>query len=175
MGKSNRKQVKGLDPTVAPVQTPAFGARLSEADLERQCSDLLALDGWRTLKTDPVSRREWGKGFGELGMADRLYIRYGIRYAIEGRGYAVGAGLFVSREDEVMWIEWKRPDGRNKQHQKKWQRDERIRGALVLVAREDFPATFEGFCAWYAGSGLMRRAGLCSTSSKDATNAPRAE
>jgi hypothetical protein len=37
---------------------------------------MLVQDGWRALKTSPVSRRARGVGFGELGMADYLYIRY---------------------------------------------------------------------------------------------------
>lgn len=133
--------------------------KLSEADLERQCSDLLAFDGWRSLKTDPVSRREWGKGFGEKGMADRLYVRYALSVPMRPGTYDPAS--FAAAQ--VMWIEWKVPRGRNEPHQKQWQTAERLRGALVLVAREDFPATFEGFCAWYAKSGLLRRAGLCST------------
>jgi len=34
---------------------------------------------------------------------------------------------------------------------------ERKRGALTLIAGQDFPATIEGFKAWYIGSGLNRR------------------
>jgi hypothetical protein len=51
--------------------------RTPEADLERAASELLALEGWRALKTDPTSDRSRAKGFGEPGMADSLYIRYG--------------------------------------------------------------------------------------------------
>lgn len=172
MGKSNRIPVKGS--ASKPVQTPGFGARLSEAALERQCSDLLALDGWRTLKTDPVSRREWGKGFGERGMADRLYIRYiwaGVREVlseVEPERYAIAAVEDKWKASaEVLWIEFKRIRPRRNQptqaspQQILWIAAERARGALVLLAGQDFPATFEGFTAWYAGSGLMRRAGLC--------------
>ena len=83
--------------------------KLTEADIERQCSDLLALDGWRTLKTDPVSRREWGKGFGEKGMADCLYLRYDTRPRFLGSNPTPIPGPFPYAE--VMWIEWKRPGG----------------------------------------------------------------
>lgn len=133
--------------------------KLTEADIERQCSDLLALDGWRTLKTDPVSRREWGKGFGEKGMADCLYLRYDTRPRFLGSNPTPIPGPFPYAE--VMWIEWKRPGGVAKPHQRAWIAAERARGALVLLAGADFPATFEGFADWYRGSGLMRRAGLC--------------
>jgi len=80
--------------------------KISEADIQRTCSELLEWDGWRALRTDPVSDRATvdairraimgvpelnhvrelilkvikrcvrGKGFGELGMPDHLYIRY---------------------------------------------------------------------------------------------------
>lgn len=161
MGKT--KPGPGRDPTLESARLPA----LSEADLDRQCSDLLAYDGWRPLKTDPVSRREWGKGFGELGMADRLYIRYALAGFLASRG----EGRFADKSDEecfamadVMWIEWKRirPGRRSAEkaaaHQKTWHEAERARGALVLVAGEDFRPTFEDFLSWYRKSGLMRKA-----------------
>ena len=131
---------------------------LSEADIARTCSDLLQADGWRMLITDPVSNRERGKGFGELGMADRLYIRYD----------AQEAGLMLSIDPDVyapialvMWIEWKRirrgVATKATDHQHDWHTAERARGALTLIAGEDFPATIEGFAAWYKASGLQRR------------------
>jgi hypothetical protein len=129
---------------------------LTEKHLQDACSRVLELDGWRRLKTDPVSRREWGKGFGELGMADDLYIRCLYRPTDRYIGRALC---------QVMWIEWKKVDPRSNsakatkaaQHQKDWHLLERKRGALTLIAGEDFPATFEGFLAWYRTSGLMRR------------------
>lgn len=122
---------------------------ISEAAIERTCTDLLELDGWRSLKTDPVSRREWGKGFGEKGMADRLYIRYmKSRYSLELAGHRWAA---------VLWIEWKSAKGKPAPHQLAWHQAERARGALTLIAGVDFPASIEGFAAWYAESGLQRR------------------
>lgn len=122
---------------------------LSEADIARTCSDLLQADGWRMFITDPVSNRERGKGFGELGMADRLYIRYGFP-----NDTYWGTAL-------VMWIEWKRTRRgvatKATDYQKDWHTAERARGALTLIAGEDFPATIEGFAAWYKASGLQRR------------------
>jgi hypothetical protein len=61
---------------------------------------------------------------------------------------------------EVLWVEWKRTR-RGKAtkataKQNDWHRDERSRGALTLIAGEDFPATIEGFQAWYRDSGLQR-------------------
>lgn len=140
------------------------GPALKERDLEKTCSDLLELDGWRPLKTDPVSRHEWGKGFGEKGMCDRLYIRYLDKAELVFPG---GRMVLKPPAAEVLWIEWKRiRAGRRTAtkaapHQKTWIMAERARGALVILAGEDFPATWEGFKLWYRKSGLMRRPGLC--------------
>lgn len=135
--------------------------RLLERDIERTCTEFLSLDGWRCLKTDPVSDRSRGKGFGEKGMADCLYIRY--LSACEGKGCSDGAECPV--RSEVMWCEWKRERGgkitsraeKAKIHQKAWHAAERARGALTLIAGEDFPATIEGFQQWYMKSGLARK------------------
>ena len=122
---------------------------LKESDIARTCSDLLQADGWRMLITDPVSDKSRGKGFGELGMADRLYIRYEAWRPS------------VLSLQEVMWIEWKRTvrgkPTKATAHQQAWHQAERARGALTLIAGEDFPATIEGFWEWYRSSGLQRR------------------
>lgn len=119
----------------------------SEADIQKTCTQFLELDGWRALKTTPVSNWRRGDGFGELGMADHLYIRYDDK-------------AFPANWAQVMWIEYKRMRGKNatqaKEHQRQWIAAERARGALVLLAGEDFPATIEGFQQWYRTSGLMR-------------------
>ena len=126
----------------------------SEADIERTCTQLLELDGWRALRTDPVSRCEWGKGFGEPGMPDHLYLRYlsGSPVTHAGpRGEAAAPG------DQVLWVEFKQRGGKVLPRQKAWHEAERARGAVVWVAGEDFPASIEGFAQAYASSGLMRR------------------
>ena len=122
--------------------------RLLEIDLSKTCSQLLELDGWRALKTDPVSRREWGKGFGEAGMADYLYIRY---------SYQGSTIQSMRAQCEAMWIEWKIPTGRVAPKQHAWRERERSRGALSLIAGVDFHASIEGFARWYGQSGLERR------------------
>ena len=141
-----------------PVKEP----KLTEADIQKTCTELLELDGWRALRTDPVSRREWGKGFGELGMADRLYIRYGLHMLAPLGSLAEAATpLTLARACEVMWIEWKRTvrgkPTKPTTHQLAWHRAERARGALTLIAGENFPATIKGFMEWYKSSGLQRR------------------
>jgi hypothetical protein len=128
-------------------ETKAKRLRQLERDIARAATDFLALDGWRALKTDPVSRHEWAKGFGEKGMADSLYLRYGLTQEVYTKGPAFG---------EIMWIEWKTPIGRVAPHQRAWREAERARGALALIAGVDFDATIEGFILWYQQSGLQR-------------------
>ena len=150
-----------------------------ERGIQETCAQVLELDGWRRLRTDPVSDRSTvatirarfmatpalapvlklllqilascvrGKGFGELGMADDLFLRYP---APSGDPAGIKRGW-----SETLWIEWKRPGGRVDPHQTAWHEAERRRGALVIVAGVDFkPATVDAFLAWYFASGLAR-------------------
>ena len=135
--------------------------KLNEAHIQRTCTEYLELDGWRSLRTDPMSRRDWGKGFGELGMADYLYIRYHPRsYEFHhDREVPNGIGGWdkgVTAQAVVMWIEWKRIGGKPTIAQAEWHKAERAHGALTLVAGVDFPASIEGFMGWYRTSGLLR-------------------
>jgi len=134
-----------------PSPKLAAKAKLLEKHIEAACTQLLAHDGWRSLKTDPVSDRKRGKGFGELGMADRLYIRYGPSPRDAQRG-----AEWCPEDVELLWIEFKRPGGVVADHQREWHRRERKRGAMTLIAGEDFPATVEGFWEHYQQSGLSR-------------------
>ena len=129
--------------------------RILERDIERTCTDFLELDGWRSLKTDPVSRREWGKGFGEKGMADHLYIRYGRFNNATANPYRKPGAMAINAQ--VLWIEFKRRGGKAAAHQKAWHARERARGALTLILGEDCPASIEGFREFYMKSGLARR------------------
>jgi hypothetical protein len=126
---------------------------VAEAAIEAECTQLLIEDNWRPLRTDPVSDRGRGKGFGELGMADHQYIRYAYR--------PLCSDLYrISTEragGEILWIEFKRSGKKPEKHQTAWHIKERARGALTLIAGEDFPASVEGFRAWYADSGLKRK------------------
>jgi hypothetical protein len=117
---------------------------VKESDIERTCSEYLQWDGWRVLKTDPVSNRGRGKGFGEIGMADCLYIRY-LPYLSADPAAA-----------EVLWIEWKRPKNKLTPAQIAWHTAERARGAKTAAATWDFPPTIDGFIEWYQRSGLRR-------------------
>ena len=129
---------------------------LSEYHIAKTCSDWLALDNWRRLNTNPVSDRSRGKGFGELGMADDLYIRYTFLRN-------VGGSTTEARSlAQMLWIEWKRPGQTAKAHQKAWHTAERARGALVWVAEDTWVTPKDGdpiaaFQAHYRGSGLMRK------------------
>ena len=129
-----------------------------EAVIEAECTKLLEEDGWRALRTDPVSDRGRGKGFGEIGMADHLYIRYSPFIKGDRMKFGPFAGqLDCAPSAEIAWIEFKRPGEKPAKHQIAWHIAERARGALTLIAGEDFPATVAGFAEWYTKSGLRRR------------------
>lgn len=114
--------------------------------IERDCTNLLEQDGWRSLRTDPVSDRGRGKGFGEPGMADHLYIRYSPH-----------GSLAIHREKtETLWVEFKSADGKLRKNQGPWHEIERARGALTWIAGVDFPASVAGFVEHYRKSGLNR-------------------
>ncbi len=120
----------------------------SERDIQNTCIDLLRLDGWRIIVTDP----QWMRGMGvtEPGIADTLAISYEAARRLKGVPYPVTDALAL-----VLWIEWKRP-ARSKtyQNQHDWHAAERARGALTLKSGEDFEPTIEGFADWYNKSGL---------------------
>jgi hypothetical protein len=135
--------------------------KLTEADIARTCKDFLELDGWRPIKMEPISRREWGRGTGELGQPDYLFLRYATNDEDWGDVYTgpMGAPYVTNYNyDEILWIEFKRRGGKAKAHQKAWQAAERARGALVWSFGTDIiPATIEAFQEHYRASGLMRR------------------
>ncbi len=117
--------------------------------IEAECTRLLEQDSWRALRTDPVSDRGRGKGFGEPGMADHLYIRY----------EPVNPGEEMdsfSAITETLWIEFKSAKGKPAKHQTEWHTKERARGALTWIAGVDFPASVAGFVERYRKSGLNR-------------------
>jgi len=121
-----------------------------ERDLQKACEDLLQLDGWRIFRLEQNFSEKKQKSVGESGAPDGLYIRYPYTAYPEESN----TDTFC----DVMFIEWKSSTGKAKQHQKDWHAQERSRGALVVVAGEDFKADKDSFVAWYRGSGLMRRA-----------------
>ena len=128
--------------------------QLSEAHIERTITGYLQLDGWRALKTNPTSNRARGKGFGEIGMADVLYLRYSSHKSVV-------AGASSIFQVELLWAEFKRitTQGRTTKaapHQREWHERERARGAATLIVGEDCPATVEGIQDWYRNSGLRR-------------------
>ena len=135
------REVLGTPEPAWPAAVPEQKAEdVPESLIEAECCHLLAEDGWRILKTDPVSDRGRGKGFGEPGMADTLAIRYGRQ----------GAAA------EVAWFEWKAPGGRVRKHQVAWHTREQARGAMTAIAGVDFPPSIQGFRDWYDASGLAR-------------------
>ncbi len=114
--------------------------------IEAECTRLLEQDGWRAWRTDPVSDRGRGKGFGELGMADHLYLRY---CSLSGNGTGIVG-------DHILWIEFKSSKGKPAKHQIEWHTKERARGGLTWIAGVDFPASVAGFVEHYRKSGLNR-------------------
>lgn len=128
---------------VAVVPQSATADDFPESLIEAECTKLLEEDGWRALRTDPVSDRARGKGFGEAGMADHWFARP-----------LPSAGPYAC---EMLWCEFKAGSNTAKKHQILWHHRERARGFQTWIANEDFPATIEGFKAHYAASGLMRR------------------
>lgn len=125
-----------------PVEWP-------EHMIEAECTRLLEQDGWRSLRTDPVSDRGRGKGFGEKGMADHLYVRYdcSIRPDYDYPDLERSGG-------SILWIEFKSAKGKPSKHQIDWNTKERARGALAWIAGVDFPASVAGFVEHYRKSGL---------------------
>jgi|KBSSwiStaDraftv2_1062776.scaffolds.fasta_scaffold02616_10 hypothetical protein len=127
--------------------------------IEAECTRLLETDGWRALRTDPVSDRGRGKGFGEPGMADHLYIRYSFSTPqewLEEPTRTPGDTVARASQSQVLWIEFKRPGEKPAKHQTEWHTKERARGALTWIAGEDFPASVAGFVEHYRKSGLNR-------------------
>ncbi len=124
-------------------------AKITEKDVQVGVTAFLELDGWRSIRTDPVSDRKRGKGFGEVGMPDYLYVRYWGKSPMwtdrgESNSHHMG---------DILWIEFKAPGKAPKAHQLNWHDAERTRGALVRVVDG-----FETFRSWYMNeSGLNRR------------------
>lgn len=124
--------------------------RISEAHVQEAVVQMLVLDNWRPIRTDPVSDRGRGKGFGEPGMPDYMFIRYHCRPEVSCVDGAHGSD-FARSIAGVLWIEFKAAGEKPKQHQTTWHDRERARGALVM--------TFDSVDAareWYRGSGLNR-------------------
>jgi len=137
----------------------ARAVRIREKDIQRTVNDLLALDGWRHLRCDPMSDPVRKRYVGEVGMADELYIRYNDARCLRheyGVGYSEFDDCTCTRAD-VLWIEFKRPGYKARTHQLRWHHEERLKGAVVWLFGKDFPATVDGFLEHYRKSGLMRR------------------
>ncbi len=149
------KMDANLDAFNAALDEKTDSIEWPEHMIEAECTILLEQDGWRALRTDPVSDRGRGKGFGEPGMADHLYIRYGqFRRTFpstvnENKPYAIACA-------EVLWVEFKSAKGKPSKHQIEWHTKERARGALTWIAGVDFPASVAGFVEHYRKSGLNR-------------------
>lgn len=126
----------------------------SEAMIQKGGRDLMELDGWMLLKTDP----EWMRGLGvsEPGIADDQFIRYDIHeefWPFEGPKIPLHYKVLA----QVLWIEWKKKGGKAGAHQATWHQHMRWLGAVTLIAGENFEASIDGFTKWYMESGLARK------------------
>lgn len=122
--------------------------KITEAHIVTAVKDFLAADRWRALKMEPISRREYGKGTGEIGMPDYLFLRY-LEPGDEKPQKRVWS--------EVLWVEFKAPGKRPSLKQIEWHAYEAMRGALVHVVDD-----VDKFIEWYYDSGLSRGMGRWS-------------
>jgi hypothetical protein len=120
--------------------------RLLERDIQRTCEDLLQLDGWRIFRLEQNFSEKKLRVVGEPGAPDGMYVRYGSG----GTPHAHPAHA------ELFFVEWKRPGGVASASQKAWHFQERIRGAMTVIAGRDFAPDVDSFIAWYRESGLNR-------------------
>jgi hypothetical protein len=153
-----------------PGRRKTTNPALLEKHIQEACCQILEYDGWRRIRMEATYSEKKRKGVGEPGMADDLFLRYSPVMIPKGH-----AAFNPATTVQVMWIEWKRLVPRPERirrnntlkqkwprstqaavHQKAWHALERKRGALTLVAGEDFIASVDGFKDWYKASGLMR-------------------
>lgn len=125
--------------------------KVSERQIQDASNQLMELDGWRVIHTDPRYLR--GLGVQEKGIADELYVRYLPLAKLQ----RVPRPDEVKAQAEVLWVEFKRRTGKAMAHQRAWHDAEQARGALTWIAGIDFTASVEGFKAHYLASGLARR------------------
>lgn len=127
--------------------------KISERQIQDASNQLMELDGWRVIHTDPRYLR--GLGVQEKGIADELYVRYSTGNKLyRDNGCEV---TLPASSCQVLWVEFKRRTGKAMAHQRTWHDAERARGALTWIAGIDFTASVEGFKAHYLASGLARR------------------
>jgi len=127
-----------------------------EAPIQAECVRILESDGWRPFRTEAIADRSRGRGVGEIGQADYIFIRYGSGTVEPWKPL----GLLATGCD-VIHIEFKRRRGGViSKAQREWHTRERARGALTLIAGEDFDSSVQGFTRYYKASGLCRRADL---------------
>ena len=122
--------------------------KVSEADVQQAVVLMLELDGWRAIRTDPVSDRSRGKGFGEVGMPDYLFIRYQCVAVLNDTNETIDVEPPCC---QVLWVEFKAPGKYETKSQRDWHIKERTRGGFVLVV-----SGVDDFREWYKTSGLMR-------------------
>ena len=126
-----------------------------EAPIQAECCKILEQDGWWILRTDPVSDRRRGTGFGAIGFADITAFRpMRVTQLVLIQKFPQGCPC------EVLFLEFKSPKGKPSKEQLKWHQTQRAMGFATFIAGQDFPASTEGFREFYSASGLQRRGAL---------------
>src|SRR4051812_5690333 len=98
----------------------------AEISIALDCIQLMELDGWRAVDTDPKWLR--GLAVAEPGIADTLFIRYDI--LARQMNVANPRRVHV----ELLWVEWKKIGGKHSKLQHDWHGKERYDGALTWKA-----------------------------------------
>ena len=142
--EANQERARGTRPT--SHFGPSNEAPKPEALIEAECVKFLQEDGWRALKTNPVSDRGRGKGFGTPGMADYEFTRAASSETARKEGWC-----------QILHVEFKSRGGKPQKHQIEWATQTRAQGFLVWMSSVNFSPSVEGFREFYAQSGLMKR------------------
>lgn len=119
-------------------------------------ADFLRLDNWEVRHLEYGFDKRSNQKHGEPGMADLQCIRY--HYDVDESRLQLLAKYRAHAS--VLWIELKSLTAPLRPEQRGWIMARRLAGALVWVAKEDFPPTIEGFMEHYRASGLLCREGL---------------
>lgn len=86
------REVFGAPEPATPVEDRK-AQNAPEALIELECTRFLQADGWRELRTNPLSDRGRGAGFGEVGMCDHLYMRPRV----------MGLDLSLLHSHDILW------------------------------------------------------------------------
>jgi hypothetical protein len=156
---------------------------LKERHLQQQIADLLALDGWRRIRTEAGQVQAVVEQIRKLTGSDWIHSRINAimdRFARSGRALQKGTAddlymrPWTGCVDQIslpkpfeswvqhLFVETKIHTGSYRDEQITWAEEQRSLGFLVWQAstrnfKGDFEPTIDGFLSLYRSSGLMRR------------------